>query len=417
MWIPKLADLISISAGTESRSLDVSALKALGERAENVEKGLNATADAMRRQIQALEWSGAASRAATDRADQEYQDVRRIADAHSRLGELTIGAYNDMSYAVSFLTSTALLLMSEGFTVDQDWTVHAPDGGDKDRATNDTVSLQAQAKHIGSSMETWAPQITQVIRDIRLLAPPSAADRFATDPAEVAEIKGRPAGAGPATLHERLLAKYNVTPDPDGTVMFPTDPDSALGKALAAAGFEPRRVTASEARMLSELDLHGVLAFSMIEQAASEEGKTIFEDKPRAGGVGDGHADAFRHAYWNTLLSREFGQDWANAYTTAHERIDGPTSHASAEAMDLHNNEVGRRIQADHPNASPTELKELVKKAVESGQLVVVGPDGQLKYSNQVPFGDTGITDKEPPARGGHDPEVTRGEPKNGTYY
>lgn len=85
--------------------------------------------------------------------------------------------------------------------------------------------------------------------------------------------------------------------------------------------------------------------------------------------------------------------------------------------MDLHNNEVGRRIQAEHPNASPTELKELVKKAVENGQLVVVGPDGQLKYSNQVPFGDTGITDKEPPARGGHDPEVTRGEPKNGTYY
>lgn len=40
--------------------------------------------------------------------------------------------------------------------------------------------------------------------------------------------------------------------------------------------------------------------------------------------------------------------------------------------------------------------EELVKKAVEDGQLVVVGRDGQLKYSNQVPFGDTGIPTESP---------------------
>lgn len=102
----------------------------------------------------------------------------------------------------------------------------------------------------------------------------------------MAESNGRVAGAGRATPHERLLAKYDVTPDPGGTVMCSADPGSS--------------------------------------------------------------------PYWNTLLSRKFGQDWPNAY---------------------------------------------------------------MSTSDQVPFGDTGITNRELRARGGHDPEVTRGEPKNGTYY
>ncbi len=34
----------------------------------------------------------------------------------------------------------------------------------------------------------------------------------------------------------------------------------------------------------------------MIEQAASEERKTVFEEKPCAGGVDDARAAAFRHA-------------------------------------------------------------------------------------------------------------------------
>ncbi|MEV2224031.1 hypothetical protein AB0E01_29705 [Nocardia vinacea] len=415
MWIPRLADFISISGGG-SPSLDVSALKTLSERAEGIEKGLGDTADAMRRQIYDLEWSGAASRAATDRADREYQDVRKVADAYGRLGELSSNAYNDMSYPAAYLTSTTLQLMADGFTVDQDWTVHAPEGGDTERATNDTASLQAQAKEIGSAMEKWAPQISGVVQDLRLFAPAASASRFTIDPAEVTEIKGRPAGSGPASLHEQLLAKYNVTPDPDGTIMYPADPDSALGKALASLGIESKRVTVGEAVMLDQLDTHGVIAAAMIEYGASEEAKTIFEDQPRAGGVGDGHADAFRHAYWNALLSKEFGQDWAEDFTTAHERIDGETSHASAEAMDLHNNEVGRRIQAEHPNASPAELKDLVKQAVLDGKMVVVGPDGQLMYSNQVEMGKTGVTDNEPAAKGGHDPAVRGGEPKNGTY-
>lgn len=47
------------------------------------------------------------------------------------------------------------------------------------------------------------------------------------------------------------------------------------------------------------------------------------------------------------MLANRFGQDWTEQYTTAHERVG--TNAATAEAVDLHNNEVGRRIAAEHP--------------------------------------------------------------------
>ncbi|WP_157103763.1 DUF6973 domain-containing protein [Nocardia harenae] len=398
--MPRLDDIISIGGG--GHSLDVSVLRGLASRAESVEKGLSDSAETLRRQIHDLDWSGAARDAATSRADHEYDDVRKLADAYGRLGELSTGAYNDMSYASSFLTATALQLMADGFTVEQDWTVRAPSNGDEARAAADTASLQAQAGQIGSAMEMWAPQIAAVVAELRAFAP-SSAGTFRTDPIEITELKKRGAGAGPASLHEQLLARYNVTPDPNGTVMFPADPDSAVGKMLGSMGIDPKELTAGEADMLSRLNLHGVAAAVAIEQLASDGGHEVFADEPRKGGIGDGHADAFRHAYWNAMLTKEFGAEWTEAFTTAHERIDDPDrTHATAEAMDLYNNEVGRRIAAENPTASNPELYDLVKQAVLDGQMVVVGPgpDNHLMYSNRVDPGFTGQTDREPPARG-----------------
>ncbi|MFC8529631.1 DUF6973 domain-containing protein [Nocardia sp. NPDC057227] len=417
MWSPKLDDFINIGGG--GHSLDVSVLRGLASRAESVEKGLSDSAETLRRQIHDLDWSGAAREAATSRADHEYDDVRKLADAYGRLGELSTGAYNDMSYASNFLTATALQLMADGFTVEQDWTVRAPSNGDEARAAADTASLQAQAGQIGSAMEKWAPQIEAVVTELRAFAP-SSAGTFRTDPIEITELKKRGAGAGPASLHEQLLARYNVTPDSNGTVMYPTDPDSAVGQMLSSMGIDPKEITAGEAEMLSKLNLHGVVAATAIEQLASDGGKEVFAGEMRDGGVGDGHADAFRHAYWNAMLTKEFGAEWTEAFATAHERTDDPArTHATAEAMDLFNNEVGRRIATENPTASNPELYDLVKQAVLDGRTVVVGPgpDNHLMYSNQVPLGYTGQTDNEPPAQGGRDPQVEPGEPKNGTYW
>ncbi len=104
----------------------------------------------------------------------------------------------------------------------------------------------------------------------------------------------------------------------------------------------------------------------------------------------DGHNDAFRHAYWNARLTSEFGETWTKQFTTAHEGNNPGSS--TREAMDLYNNEVGRKIAVDHPGASPAQLADYVAKALSDGQLVVIDKAVHLAWSNTVAVGAHGMT-------------------------
>lgn len=106
-------------------------------------------------------------------------------------------------------------------------------------------------------------------------------------------------------------------------------------------------------------------------------------------GTNDGHNDAFRHCYWNARLAVAFGAQWTRAFTTAHEGLE--KNPAVREAMDLYNNSIGRRIAARLPGALPSLLAAAVRKAADAGDLVVVGADGHLAWSDQVAFGQHGI--------------------------
>lgn len=107
----------------------------------------------------------------------------------------------------------------------------------------------------------------------------------------------------------------------------------------------------------------------------------------------DGHQDAFRHAYWNARMTKEYGAEWTEQFATAHEGLPG--NPATREAMDLYNNEVGRRIATENPNASDEELANLVQQAVENGELLVINSQGDLAWSNDVPVGQHGLTSDE----------------------
>ena len=98
-----------------------------------------------------------------------------------------------------------------------------------------------------------------------------------------------------------------------------------------------------------------------------------------------GHTDAFRHAYWNARLTSEFGAEWTTQFATAHEGNNPGNS--TREAMDLYNNQIGRQIAINNPDASPAELADLVKKALDNGDLVVVNSQGHLDWSNKVAVG------------------------------
>lgn len=116
----------------------------------------------------------------------------------------------------------------------------------------------------------------------------------------------------------------------------------------------------------------------------------------RAYSKNDGHTDAFRHAYWNARLTAEFGENWTKQFTTAHEGLPG--NGAVREAMDLYNNEVGRRIAAANPGASPEVLADRVQKALDDGDLMVVDRSGHLAPSNLVARGQHGMADPRPAA-------------------
>lgn len=65
--------------------------------------------------------------------------------------------------------------------------------------------------------------------------------------------------------------------------------------------------------------------------------------------------------------------------------------------MDLYNNEVGRNIATAHPEATPAELADLVERAVNSGDTVVVAPNAggdRLAWSDTVPEGGAGTTSR-----------------------
>lgn len=168
------------------------------------------------------------------------------------------------------------------------------------------------------------------------------------------------------------------------------------------------RVTRTEGEMLDDLTFNrgllGLKGFDDIRKQAFSEASSRYPDQTPPAGMGaadartwqqnDGHRDAFRHTYWNALMAKEYGQDWATRFATAHE--GGPDNPANREAMDLFNNEVGRRVAANNPNASASQLADQVQQAVARGETVVLdSPGGNLAWSDRVALGHHGQTPPE----------------------
>jgi hypothetical protein len=161
---------------------------------------------------------------------------------------------------------------------------------------------------------------------------------------------------------------------------------------------DPTKLTVTEAGLLDGLsglkqrDFKNIADDAFAESDKRYGGKTQYERN-------DGHQDAFRHTYWNALMTRKFGETFARKYATAHEGVPG--NEGPREAMDLYNNEVGRRIASEHPDADEKELARLVQQAVDGGDVVVVDKDLHLAYSDQVAVHHHGNADGAPPIGGG----------------
>jgi|TARA_B110000967_G_scaffold121007_1_gene123647 hypothetical protein len=96
-------------------------------------------------------------------------------------------------------------------------------------------------------------------------------------------------------------------------------------------------------------------------------------------GIGNGKADAFRHAFWNAQGTAEFGSVVMKIFADAHEWGENGLS----VTMDFYNNHKGRVI-GDNYNflTSETIISAAILKAVYNGTLKYINNSGVLVPTN-----------------------------------
>lgn len=251
-----------------------------------------------------------------------------------------------------------------------------------DRLFNQASDAYERAKRTESEARDVAVRMLQSARAILpdFLADSSAAQAIIGGvPALQEEIYQAANDPNARRPGDTILRQYQVADDPNSEV-FPGAPLNWF--------VDGREVRASEAALLRELqDRYGLLGLKKFQEI-HDEAFEVADQRFGSDDRNDDHNDAFRHAYWNARLTQEFGEDWTRRFTTAHESIPG--NQAAREAMDLYNNEIGRSIALANPDASPKELADRVQEAVQQGRTVVIGGDGQLRFSDQIRPEDTG---------------------------
>lgn len=80
----------------------------------------------------------------------------------------------------------------------------------------------------------------------------------------------------------------------------------------------------------------------------------------------NGIGDAFRHCYWNALMTLSVGRSNAKKIADLHED-NNPTGPLAEREMDLKNNEIGRQVGSESADASEALTK--CKEHVSTGYL------------------------------------------------
>lgn len=258
--------------------------------------------------------------------------------------------------------------------------------------------LQKTSEGIKTAAETILKNAEEQTSTSKAEAGGKASNRFNLVDFDRKTEDGSGHGEDTKLTPEEILEKYQVKDAK--TTEWPSDWDPLSWFA------DQKTITEKEADMLNNLALLDLKEFGDIHDDAFEEADKRFESDDQ----NDDHNDAFRHAYWNALMVKKFGAEWAEDYATAHEQLPG--NQGPREAMDLYNNEVGRNIALAHPDASSEELADLIEKAVKNGDTVVIGQDLLPHPSNEIPQGKTGDANKAPAAPG-HKPDFNGKPPKS----
>lgn len=184
-----------------------------------------------------------------------------------------------------------------------------------------------------------------------------------------------------------VLTKFQTAPSSAPATLWPSG--LVLDRIRAVRpDFQPILMTPEEIALLASrvarpgtTGIGEITNFFEIKAQAEDAAKKTYAN-PDQNALNDGHGDAFRHMYWNALMTQRYGAEWTENYGAAHEGLGA--NPPTREAMDLHNNAIGRQIAIDNPNASPEELQRLVHQRIKEGGAIVLDPNGQIAWSNQV---------------------------------
>ncbi|MDG4665497.1 EspA/EspE family type VII secretion system effector [Mycobacterium sp. 236(2023)] len=311
-------------------------------------------------------WSGAAADAYGDKNARHARSLGQLAELDVR-----IGVEVDRSAAVVAQGRRQLDSV-------KDWVVAAA-ASVPDCTGREQMLLPIVAKgsiEVADIVTSSNGELATIAERIRTLGTEYSALGGAGEP-----MQGNPPPVDPL---DEILRKYQVSEDPDGTREWePPWPFNMMT--------DPKHVTAAEARILDDLSPLEMRDMDQIKEAAEVEAKVRFPPQNGADDTADNHTDAFRHTYWNALMTQRFGEQWTREFATAHERL--PKNPATAEAMDLYNNELGRQIAVNNPDSTPAELADLVEQSVNEGDTVVIAPGGErLAWSDTIALGDAGTT-------------------------
>jgi hypothetical protein len=345
-------------------------------------------------------WKGVAANMFRNRAALVTARRVELSSAHrSAAGHLRVFA----TQAEALLADMAVFARQQVAAMDDmrglDFRIaSAVDSGAADRLSGDRSACDRRRQAAAHSRDVALAELTA--------AEKRCADHIA-DLAHVAPLQPMPPGGygppapgsgGPGTngsLGWPSSSGANRKPPLDQIVRdFRTLPDEIVdwqatgvsGVVADILGKKNLRITKKEAALLDDRGLLDLRALKDMEEGALAEANKQFQGE----GLKDGHGDAFRHAYWNAMMtaSSAFGEKFSKDFTTAHEGRPGDP--ATSNAMDLYNNSIGRRIAHDNPGASRAELARLVRSAVNDGKLIVIDKNGEVAWSDAVPVGQTG---------------------------
>ncbi|PKM42883.1 MAG: hypothetical protein CVV03_09215 [Firmicutes bacterium HGW-Firmicutes-8] len=146
---------------------------------------------------------------------------------------------------------------------------------------------------------------------------------------------------------------------------------------IELTGYWPIDLNPEEEKIYDSDPWKGIQTLLLGQCALDEANRRYSSDQ-----LYNGNGDAFRHALWSGLMTRDCGVNWAKKVGDAHE--NGAKNNPELEKkMDLHNNEVGRKIAIDNRNSPFDELANLVQQSVEGGKMWRIVGDQIVKTNSE----------------------------------